>query len=1092
VILESRQLCELAARASNLYERASAIPHADQSDILRACFDDRVRAALRAWQQAFAPGDPDAFARRLAWDGFDVGRALLSVAPIGSGRVPAVPAPWTEWVPRIASAVADTPPAVRSACAADLRSCGLPFDEILAPLVVAARLERIRRCGDAPPDLITASAVADLERRLAWELSFFGERALFELFASERPQQVQSHDSAHYGRFVQRLLAERLLPLFDTFPVLARQWAIVVEGWVSATGEMIERLSHDRNDIVSMIGLACDRNRERPSAGSEIADPGPVTAIKAGLSDPHHGRRRVAILVFENGEQVVYKPRSLAFDAAFQHLLRFFASRGLDPAPRALAVVDRTSYGWIEYVSSGAFTTSVEVDRYYRQAGSLLAIAWLLGGRDLHMENVIATCDGPVLVDLEMFLGPVRTGPRANVSESSGQQDHGRLDQSVLASGLLSLYETTETGEIFDIGGLRGGRTHATVRARRWKGLGTDALAYTDDLAVDRAPSNVVAVAGVPQSPSDHVDAVVAGFDAVCSIAAEHEDGLSGGDGVLEAFASCSTRFLLRPTEQYARLLALLATPKYQRDGAAASAAWDAILRSYARSRVRPIVWPLVEAERAALAGLDVPHFDVPCSGTSVGVAGTALMPQPAAQSGLDAARLRITRLSSARHRERARLRMALRQTPETRFRTVLEKSFQETHFTPGGTEVPPSENTSGAHAREVPPSGNLRDGFIAAAEWIGREMIARSEEDRPAVAHPDLYAGSAGPMLAYSALAAVTGRPEWNAAACAAIHEVIDSSSADRELALGICSGPLSTAYALLVAGALADLPDARDVAVRLARGLTFEHVMADPFLDVAAGSAGALLALAALFDATRDERWLTAARWCGERLDRAAIRDGRQAAWPAVDGRRYIGFAHGAAGIAHALLRLHGLTGEARWSELWDAAVAFERTAFAGGNWGVTDATGDSGPSSAPMIAWCHGAAGVVLARAHALQLGRTSVMPELAEGLHATTRLPAQRADHLCCGNFGRVEALFSAGRILDAPPVVDAAFELACDRLRVARDRGHFRLSASPHEYRVFDPGFFHGLSGIAWQLLRLAAPETLPSIMTFDPPVSSPV
>jgi type 2 lantibiotic biosynthesis protein LanM len=607
---------------------------------------------------------------------------------------------------------------------------------------------------------------------------------------------------------------------------------------------------------------------------------------------------------------------------------------------------------------------------------------------------------------------------------------------------------------------------------RQWTGLRTDALACAEDGVAERAASNVVALHGAPQSPSDYADAVLAGFDAVCSIAIEHAAALADAEGPLEAFRGCRTRFLLRPTEQYGRLLALLGTPKYQRDGAAASAAWDAMLRGYARARVRPAVWPLVEAERAALAGLDVPHFDVPCSGTTVGTAGATLMAQPNAQPGLDAARLRVTRLPSTRQRERARLRTALGQTPDTRFAVPLEQApFKGGES--GGTDAPEYENRSAA--------------CIAAAEWIGREVLARSDDEPPVAARPDLYAGSSGPMLAYSALAAVTGKTEWRVQARAAIRRVIATPLDDRELALGICAGPLSTAYALLVSRTLADLPEALDAAVRLARGLTFEHVMADPFLDVAAGSAGALLALAALFEATHDERWLTAARWCGERLERAAVREGGRISWPAADGRRYVGFAHGAAGIAHALLRLHVLTGEQRWGELWEGALAFERSAFAGGNWLLSDPANDPGPSGAPMMAWCHGAAGVVLARTRAVQLGRASAMPELGEALGAIARLPTQRADHLCCGNFGRVEALLSAGRVLEAEPIVEAAFDLACGRVRVARDRGHFRLSASPYEYRVFDPGFFHGLSGIAWQLLRLAAPETLPSIMTFDLP-----
>jgi hypothetical protein len=33
--------------------------------------------------------------------------------------------------------------------------------------------------------------------------------------------------------------------------------------------------------------------------------------------------------------------------------------------------------------------------------------------------------------------------------------------------------------------------------------------------------------------------------------------------------------------------------------------------------------------------------------------------------------------------------------------------------------------------------------------------------------------------------------------------------------------------------------------------------------------------------------------------------------------------------------------------------------------------------------------------------------------------------------------------------------------------------------------VFEPSFFQGLSGIGYQLLRLAAPERLPSVLAFE-------
>ena len=50
---------------------------------------------------------------------------------------------------------------------------------------------------------------------------------------------------------------------------------------------------------------------------------------------------------------------------------------------------------------------------------------------------------------------------------------------------------------------------------------------------------------------------------------------------------------------------------------------------------------------------------------------------------------------------------------------------------------------------------------------------------------------------------------------------------------------------------------------------------------------------------------------------------------------------------------------------------------------------------------------------------------------------------------------------------------------------ARQKGHFRLSSTGFEYRVFDIGFFRGLSGIGYQLLRMAAPGRLPSVLGFE-------
>ncbi|HWW88985.1 MAG TPA: hypothetical protein VNZ26_35575, partial [Vicinamibacterales bacterium] len=81
----------------------------------------------------------------------------------------------------------------------------------------------------------------------------------------------------------------------------------------------------------------------------------------------------------------------------------------------------------------------------------------------------------------------------------------------------------------------------------------------------------------------------------------------------------------------------------------------------------------------------------------------------------------------------------------------------------------------------------------------------------------------------------------------------------------------------------------------------------------------------------------------------------------------------------------------------------------------------------------------------------------------------------------------DALFTIGRHLERHETVASALTLAEYVTGRARAAGHFRIGVSRFEYRVFDPGFFRGLSGIGYVLLRMAAPSLLPSVLAFESP-----
>ena len=64
--------------------------------------------------------------------------------------------------------------------------------------------------------------------------------------------------------------------------------------------------------------------------------------------------------------------------------------------------------------------------------------------------------------------------------------------------------------------------------------------------------------------------------------------------------------------------------------------------------------------------------------------------------------------------------------------------------------------------------------------------------------------------------------------------------------------------------------------------------------------------------------------------------------------------------------------------------------------------------------MTTWCHGAPGVGLDRLAGIPLAElASIRSEIEITLKTTRDFGLQGADNVCCGSFGRVEFLWTAG-------------------------------------------------------------------------------
>jgi lantibiotic modifying enzyme len=203
-------------------------------------------------------------------------------------------------------------------------------------------------------------------------------------------------------------------------------------------------------------------------------------------------------------------------------------------------------------------------------------------------------------------------------------------------------------------------------------------------------------------------------------------------------------------------------------------------------------------------------------------------------------------------------------------------------------------------------------------------------------------------------------------------------------------------------------------------------------------------------------------------------------------------LGFSHGVAGIVWALLRLSAVSGEPRFCDAALQGLAYERACFSevARNWPVLrppapESRETRAPEQRFMTAWCHGASGIGLARVSTLRLrDDATTRSEVRVALETTVREGFGHNHSLCHGDLGNLDLLLQAGRVLG-----DARWQEETRRIAgpiLGSIRQHGWLCGVPHQ--VETPGLMTGLAGIGYELLRLAAPERVPSVLTLEAPL----
>jgi type 2 lantibiotic biosynthesis protein LanM len=999
---------------------------------------NRAKLAVLGMIREHYAGDHERYRQRIEAGGLSVTSVVDRIAN-PAPRPDAVPPLWLTDIPDILSALGRADMTLLSS---------QPFQRAFAGLLEHARGCRDRSLSRQALERLSASAGADLDQLLLARLIDLATPVLYRSFDRYRAgcgRPPAPHSTTIYRAFIDHMARQGWRRMLKRKPVMFRLMATIVRQWIDASAEFLTRLNADAEEIARFLNL-----KSLP----------PLTTITGHVSDPHNHGRAVFLLAFADGQRLCYKPKSLTVDRAWAELTARFNSLSPPATLGAPRTLEREGYGWCEFIASAPLAEPAAARSFFYRSGGLLALMHATGATDVHEENIIASGDQPIPIDLETALQPARRMPPGPADpDAAFGFAFERLAQSVLAVGLLPAPRSLAHGRVALMGGLND--RNSAARVPRLDPVNTDTMRPMHEETSWTPLHNLPVHDGRRIALSAHADAFIEGFSDTLRFLAQPPIR-SALIATLEPYGRALLRVILKPTQFYMMVMEHLLDHRRMANGLIWSSEAETLTAMFPRTTDDPF-WPLAVAERNAMTRLDVPFFSAAADSIAVSDCdGHSAV--PLARSALDHLRDRFQQL-----------------TPEHIATQCAFARFAVIPVTPaapaggtGETAIVGAGDYFG-EARRI--ADRLAEAAIVAdnsATWISAETLGDTLAQTLNALSPTLYSGSAGIALFLACEARATGdcrHVPLVLKALAPLRAMIANKEVPAQN-LGASGGLASAIYTLTRVAELTGHPDLLDDALRAARLATPPRFETNQEHDLLGGSAGLILALLALGRACPDP-------WVIDNAERLAERAA------GAEPLALTGFAHGNASLAFALAQVAERSGN---PDLWSSVERLldaEDSHFAADACNWADLRAHVPPAHRfSQSQWCHGAAGIALSRAllsrHA-QLDQSRIRRDLDAALDAMRRRLPRTNDTLCCGNLGIAVILDATARATDRPDLAAEAHRLAAAVVARARAHGDYRWAAGSGEFNL---GLFQGIAGVGYAMLRMAQP-TLPLVLALS-------
>ncbi|RYC66997.1 type 2 lanthipeptide synthetase LanM [Spirosoma sordidisoli] len=382
---------------------------------------------------------------------------------------------------------------------------------------------------------VSAELIKKLNLTLLRELS-----AIAEVTLQEELTIFVNNGFIHYQDFVKKTS----LILESKYPVLDNILKTLAKNYSTYINNIFSNFYKDFSLIVDHFFITLDKSKAV------------ITDIDTNLGDGHSGES-TALITLADDSKLIYKPRNIDTTNSYNFFIDW-VNKKLKTNLKTFKSLSFESYGWLEYITNDEVNTSEELHEYYHKAGILLAVAFLLGSKDCHYENIIASGQNPVIIDHETIVQPFLS----KQSIRTWDDQHKVAPFSVLESMLIANQNTGVPSEYTGYG-IKGNCEAMDFEKKVINPNTISAKRVTRFVFRKLIKNNIPIQNNCFVFASDHKKYFIEGFSAAYDMFMNSKEQLLSSESPILRFNDQKVRYVWRPTFVYSKILNYMRGPVF-------------------------------------------------------------------------------------------------------------------------------------------------------------------------------------------------------------------------------------------------------------------------------------------------------------------------------------------------------------------------------------------------------------------------------------------------------------------------------------------------------------------------------------------------